>query len=206
MDGDRLQQIKNGGLLDVVRTRTALYTGKRSLSALSYFLDGWRFALQVYNIQVKSDLPDDFHGWVAYRLGFYESTGGYRAMILNRIPDESAALDRFFELLDEHRERKHHIVARTAIYRKDRIQQLRRVGSLEEENLPNLNLVSYTDDPGFFVMFDGEELMPPIGTRFFPTLESFKLQLGAGRENFTILDPEMFNLWLAAEDRFKSAL
>jgi hypothetical protein len=32
-------------------------------------------------------------------------------MILDRIPDGSAALDRFFELLDEHRSRQARIVA-----------------------------------------------------------------------------------------------
>ena len=43
----RRQRILHGGLLDVIRARTAMYTGKRTLSAVSHFLDGYRFALHV---------------------------------------------------------------------------------------------------------------------------------------------------------------
>jgi hypothetical protein len=39
MDEDRLQKIKIGQLLDVIRERPAMYLGKRSLTALSHFLD-----------------------------------------------------------------------------------------------------------------------------------------------------------------------
>src|ERR1700756_4226792 len=93
-----------------------MYLGTRSLSALSHFLAGYGFALHVHEIPSSHHLPGDFHEWVAYRLHFFESTSGYRNMILKRVPNESAALDRFFELLDEHHSRKPQVVARVDGY------------------------------------------------------------------------------------------
>jgi hypothetical protein len=79
MDQDQLQKISDGQLLDVIRVRTAMYTGSR-----------------IHGIQEQHPLPGDFHDWVAYRLHFDYSTMGYKNMILERVPDESAAVDRFF--------------------------------------------------------------------------------------------------------------
>jgi hypothetical protein len=110
MDDERLQKIKGGGLLEVIRERPAMCLGQRSLSALSQYPQGYWMALSVHDIQSVFPLPQDFHDWVAYRLHFYESTSGYKNMILKRVPEESAALDRFFELLDEHKNRKPRIV------------------------------------------------------------------------------------------------
>lgn len=72
MDDERLQKIKGGGLLEVIRERPAMYLGQRSLSALSQYLQGYWMALSVHGIQCAFPLPQDFHDWVAYRLHFYE--------------------------------------------------------------------------------------------------------------------------------------
>jgi hypothetical protein len=76
MDDERLQKIKDGGLLEVIREKPALYLGDRSLSALWYYLQGYWMALSVYDMRTAYPLPPDFHDWVAYRLHFYESTSG----------------------------------------------------------------------------------------------------------------------------------
>lgn len=100
---ERIEIIRLGGLLEVIRERPAMYLGHHSLSALWSFLDGYGFALWSHDIQEKPPLPRDFHDWVADRLHFSESTSGWKNMILNRVPDEAAALEYFFKLLDEYR-------------------------------------------------------------------------------------------------------
>jgi hypothetical protein len=60
---DRIQRIKDGRPLDVMRVRTAIYTGERTLSAVYHFLHGFGFAQYVYQIPA-SFLPPDFHDWV----------------------------------------------------------------------------------------------------------------------------------------------
>ena len=95
-------------ILDSIRKRPALFLDNQpSLSALRGFLNGYDLVLSQYTGgTVQGPLPQDFGEWVAYRLGFSSSSAGWRNMILDRVPDESAALKRFFELLDEYRNRK----------------------------------------------------------------------------------------------------
>jgi hypothetical protein len=206
MDQLRAQKIKSGQLLDVIRQKTAMYTGERSLSALAHFLLGYGFALQVCEIQLPDYLPLDFHEWVAYRLHFFESTSGYKDMILKRIPDESAAFDRFFELLDEHRIRQARVVATvhghpreytTATFH-DGVES-KKVGVLPEI----LTLVAYTDDPGFFVSCDDAGTEFPSKGRFFATIKSFGQRFGVQKGNVSVLDAKTFNRWLTEEERFE---
>jgi hypothetical protein len=208
MDQAQVQKIRDGQLLDVIRERTAMYTGERSLSAVAHFLLGYGFALQVREIRFPDYLPQDFHDWVAYRLHFFESTSGYRNMILKRIPDESAALDRFFELLDEHRIRQARVVATVQGHRQEHPTvtvrdgvESKKVGTLPE----TLTLVAYTDDPGFFVSSD--DPTPNFYGRdsFVATLKLFRQRFGVQKENMTILDSNTFNRWLTEEDGFESS-
>ena len=80
-----------------------MYLGKRSITALFHFLGGYHFAESIHGIECDPPLPRDFHDWVARNLQFSESTSGWIGMILKRVPDEAAAFDRFYELLDEYR-------------------------------------------------------------------------------------------------------
>jgi hypothetical protein len=203
MDDKRMQKIKGGGLLEVIRERPAMYLGHRSLSALASYLHGYRMALSVYDIQ-SSTLPPDIHEWVAYRLHFYESTSGYASMILKCVPEESAALDRFFELLDEHKNRKPRIVAQVGggkeyTWRtvKDGHPQEPRTGAYA-----TLNLIAYTDDPGFFVSSDDPRADFPPRDRFFPTLQWFGRRFGISKDDLLILDASTFNRWVSEENRF----
>jgi hypothetical protein len=182
--------------------------GERSLSGLWYFLHGFSTALLIHDIRAERPLPADFHDWVAYRLGFYESTSGYRNMILKRVPDESAALDRFFELLDEHHSRRPRVVARVEGCDQEYKELNIRDGVREEvaKKFPsNLTLISYTDDLGFFVGADEEGIEFPHKGRFCPTLQSFGLRFGVRKENLRILEPDTFDRWLSQEDRFESS-
>jgi hypothetical protein len=97
---DRTQDIKAGRLLELIREKPTLYLGETSLTGLWHFLRGYRMAEGDHGIDDVIQLPTDFLDWVAYRLHYYESTSGWRRMILGRVPNERAALMRFYELLE----------------------------------------------------------------------------------------------------------
>ncbi len=209
MDEDQVEKIKNGRLLEVIRMRPALWLGKRSLSALWHFLAGWGTALLMYDIKAARQLPDDFHDWVAYRLHFRESTAGYTAMILKRVPDESAALDRFFELLDEHHHRQACVIARLLGHKKTYYREVVQDGVRSSVTVPypqNLSFVSYTDDRGFFVVYDQEESVPPIGSRFYASLSSFEFGITAETPGLQILHRDVFNRWLLEDEQYLTEL
>ena len=180
-----------------------------SLSALRGFLIGYDMALSSYSGgTVRGPLPRDFGEWVAYRLGFYSSCMGWRNMILDRVPEESAALDRFFELLDEYRTRKPCLVATVNGYTSgQRAPQIQLPDGTQKQQQwsdvrpTSLTLTAYTEDPGFFVG-SHEEVKFFWRDYFFPTLEFLAHQLGVSNENLTILEPEVYARWLTQENRF----
>ena len=209
MDWDeRKEKIRVGGLLEVIREDPVLYLGDRSLSALWHYLQGYWMALSVYDMRLAFPLPPDFQDWVAYRLHFFESTSGYRNMILKRVPDENAALDRFFELLDDHRRRKPHLVATLRCSKEFTRHTVGRDGHTENEQTPKipslLKLIAYTDDPGLFVMADDPDADYPRKNRFFPTLKFFGMWYGGSKDDLAILDADTFSRWLSEENRFAS--
>ena len=182
-----------GQLLDVLRAHTAMYMGVRKLSALSSFLDGWRFALNVYDIEFIDPLPRDFHEWVAYPLHFRESTSGYKNMILERVPDKKKAglSDRFFELLDEYRMRHARVVARLSAFAgREYFLRFKSDGTYQQQNIPRplalgtytLKLIAYTNDPGFFVQFKSDDPTVPPSGRFYPVLRWFERDFGTERD------------------------
>ena len=203
-EDDPKQRIKNGQLLQVIRERPTLYLGERSLSALWHYLQGFWMALSIHDIRTEYILPPDFHDWVAYRLHFFESTSGYRNMILKRVPNESTALDRFFELVDEHRNRKPRVVAKLEGYSREyRLYHGSRENEKAERFPTTLTLISYTDDPGFFVGSDDESAMFP-GRGFVPTLEAFAIRFHVRKENLMVLEPDIYTHWVEQQGRFKS--
>jgi|tagenome__1003787_1003787.scaffolds.fasta_scaffold20225121_1 hypothetical protein len=201
---ERKEKIRGGELLEVIREKPALYLGERSLSALWYYLQGYWMALSVYDLRTAYPLPPDFHDWVAYRLHFYESTSGYRNMILKRVPEESAALDRFFELLDEHKNRRPHIVAQVPGGKEYTWSTVKEGRPQEQQTgtYPTLNLIAYTDDPGFFVSSDDADADFPRKDHFFPTLQWFGRRFGISKDDVAILDASTFNRWVSEENRF----
>ena len=88
-------------LLDAIRQRPAMYLGRASITALYYFLSGFETGLQWSGRRQSPEVPPGFAEWVAYRLRFGSSRPPYHEMILKRIRGETAALDRFFELIDD---------------------------------------------------------------------------------------------------------
>lgn len=198
---DRMRQIRDGKLIDVLRVRTAMYTGERTLSAAYFFLQGFSLARHVYQLP-GDELPPDFHDWVAYRLHFRESTSGYRKMILDRIIDESAALDRFFELLDEHRSRHARIIAKLHLRDPQVLHHESdlRGSARETTGTGEFSLVVYTDDPGFFAIHGDKTAQGP---QFHPALSRFHPKLKSDEKNLEILDQERFNRLLEEDEAFR---
>jgi hypothetical protein len=87
-------------LIDEIKSRPAMYLGRRSLSCLRSFLDGWCYR--------DKEEPCDasffrgFHEWVERKYG-QKDTQSWDRIILFYSQDEADALDRFFKLFDEYR-------------------------------------------------------------------------------------------------------
>ncbi len=194
MDQERLQRISNGDLIDVIRARTVMYTGSRTLTAVCHFLEGYSFALRIHEIQESKLLPIVFHAWVAYRLHFLDSTSGFKNMILARVPDEGLALDKFFELVDEHKARQPHIVA---VGTSEGWTSETRDGKRSERAAvppEPFALVTYTDDPGFFVRgADGVSPNNFAGGGFCATLDYLWMRKFIGDSNLKIVDQAAYD-------------
>lgn len=89
-------------LLDSIREKSYLYTGNRHLSALYYIINGYQLYC-LHNGINENLIPEwnTFHDFVAKEFGYYESTSGYRNMILEKCNfDEEKALVEFYKLFD----------------------------------------------------------------------------------------------------------
>jgi len=75
-------------------------------------------------------------------------------------PRRSGSARSFLPVLDEHRNRKPRVVAKVSAYRKEFKRQTVKNGYLEPPktlHYATLNLIAYTDDPGFFISSDDRE-------------------------------------------------
>lgn len=106
-------------------------------------------------------------------------------MILGRARSEQEALERFFSLLDEHRTRRPHLVAKLLGIRDS---DPRKCDDLTDSVAlpPSLSLVTYTEDPGFFVLSDTDDGLP--APKFYPCIDRFEASV-ANRERLTVVDP-----------------
>ena len=90
-------------LLEIIRERPALYIHKNYISCLEAYLNGW---LSIEPDQVIDyDAFADFEQWVIekYRI---ETSHGWCSIILFHSGDEYLALQKFFVLLDEWKEKR----------------------------------------------------------------------------------------------------
>jgi hypothetical protein len=181
-------------LLDAIRRKPGFYLEERSLSALKHYISGYESALGLHRIKEDWPLPEDFNAWVAYRLHYKESTSGWRNMILEVTHAEDAGFARLFELLDEYARREPHIVARLVGHQ--RHYKSGPKGKERMERIPDVSLVTFTDDPGFIVIADKPGRHSFCRNRFFPSLDWFLSLVGVDQSRLTVLDQEAFDRWV----------
>ena len=118
-------------LLDKMHERPAMYLGSKSLIRMDAFLQGHKEAMHHRGIKDTAQPPFhgiEFHDWVAVKLGYnYSEMGWCNAILFDtlgwtpktrrkwerltvrgvKLAEDAAALDRFYELLDEYRHHGH---------------------------------------------------------------------------------------------------
>ncbi|WP_293332863.1 hypothetical protein [Microcoleus sp. CAWBG58] len=89
-------------LLEKIKQRSSLYLGKRSLSHLHVFLDGYTFARRQLGIPVTEQETkfEEFQEWIENRFN-QADTQSWSRIILFYSEDEADALKRFFDLFEE---------------------------------------------------------------------------------------------------------
>ena len=94
-------------LLEMIRQKPGMYLGQRSLTALRGFISGYYFGREENDMLVEEEIPPfrQFHDWVARYYKWYESTAGWKNIILREVGDEAKACDVFFELLELFKQR-----------------------------------------------------------------------------------------------------
>ncbi|MEH2004939.1 hypothetical protein [Nostoc sp.] len=144
--------------LEMMRPRPQMFLGQRSLTALSGFIGGYFFAIEENGILIEEENPpfSQFHDWVARYYKWYESTAGWKNIILREVGDEAKACDVFFELLELFKQRfpalKYRVFLNPnhkstgAIYRRIYID-----GIYKDLDPPKeIRIVQYTTDSGFY--------------------------------------------------------
>jgi hypothetical protein len=129
-------------MLDSIGQRPVMYIDpSQSITALYNYLHGYLNCAGGKKVLSNTEpCYAEFNDWVAMKLNFYESTKGWRRMLLEREDgDEERAFNRFFILLEEFRNRKEILLFRAKLPSSPR----RRTKILE--------IVKYTDDGGVFV-------------------------------------------------------
>ncbi len=129
-------------MLDAIGRRPAMYIDpSQSITALYNFIGGYLSGAGWKKVVSNTDPSyGEFNNWVAMKLNFYESTKGWRRMLLEREnDDEEKAFKRFFVLLEEFRNRKG-----TVLFRSELPKPAGR-------KTKRLEIVKYTDDGGVFV-------------------------------------------------------
>ena len=175
-------------LIEAIRLRPGMYFGSKSLTAFHQFLGGYQMACGLHEMEddrLGIRIPADFHEWVAYRTRFRESTSGWCKMIVATRQSEEEAFDRFFELLAEHSERAPRVVAE--ILGPTSTTRTERDG--EDYLIPppkKVQLVKYTDDPGFFALHSSEDWTD----RFYPYLTWMR---GLSGGELVIHDEDAYN-------------
>lgn len=146
-------------MLDLIGKRPGLYIGEKSITLMSGWVNGWTSALGDKGFEGTEPVFSEFNDWVALRLGFYESTSGWRRMLLGKhLGNEEAAFDRFFELFNEFKSRQEQVVLHVNVDQSRRPSDW--VDTIDRKVLPwphRLELIKYTNDKGVFLRFIDEK-------------------------------------------------
>lgn len=90
-------------LLILIQKRPELYIGEKTLTCLSNNINGYNLSSFINNTEKENkNIWEEFNDFVAEKVGYFESTSGYKNMILEKNEfDETKSLNMFFELLEQ---------------------------------------------------------------------------------------------------------
>jgi hypothetical protein len=88
-------------VLDKIRERPSMYTGEHSLTAIYHFINGFYMACD--NDTSETPSFDGFNDFVGRFYGKYTTAGWKNLILSDHYGNETEAVSRFYELLDEYR-------------------------------------------------------------------------------------------------------
>lgn len=150
-------------LLETIRRCPGMYlsTPALSLNHLQCVLWGYDYALYDYGLSLDPEYPRfgrEFHDWVARKLNRGNTNEGWCYSILATYEDGDKAIDAFFNLLDEYRQRIPSTVHRLRITREHRttgrVKRWHRDPDGHEYPLPSpveFLIVRFRKQPGYFL-------------------------------------------------------
>ena len=91
-------------LLNEMRGRLGMFLGTTSLTKLASFLRGYEHALLLRGGQTPDHFLAEFRDWIQQRFG--DTSRSWEDIILAQTKDEQAAVQLFWQLLDEYLEKQ----------------------------------------------------------------------------------------------------
>ena len=94
-------------ILAKIKSKPGMYIGRPSISDLFMFLVGYecsRSELGIDNTEEEEDFYGEFQPWLQTKLGI-KTVSSWSKMIMLYCHDEKAGFEKFFNLLDEFKER-----------------------------------------------------------------------------------------------------
>jgi hypothetical protein len=94
-------------LLENISQKPGLYLGSSSVTALRYFLVGYKFARQEMGMvptEMELDFYQEFQPWLQ-RYFHIQTANSWDKILLFKYLDEEISFSNFFQLLDEFRQR-----------------------------------------------------------------------------------------------------
>lgn len=100
-------------ILAKIQAKPGMYIGRPSVSDLFMFLVGYecsRSELGIENTEYEEDFYGEFQPWLQKKLGI-TTVSSWAKMIMLYCHDEKAGFEKFFNLLDEFKQRNHNLDA-----------------------------------------------------------------------------------------------
>jgi hypothetical protein len=98
-------------ILTKIQAKPGMYIGRPSVSDLFMFLVGYEFSrseLGIENTQEEEDFYGEFQPWLQKKLGI-TTVSSWAKMIMLYCHDERAGFEKFFNLLDEFKQRNQNL-------------------------------------------------------------------------------------------------
>lgn len=132
-------------LLEKIHQRPALYLGESSITVFSGYFYGFFEGSKLYKDKRTVVELRKFHDWVAMRLGYFESTSGWKNMLLkSENGNEEKAFKKFFVFLDEFKNREAKIIYEAKI-------------SSKKTKAVTAQIIRYKKNKGCFIRWIGKD-------------------------------------------------